>query len=239
MKGTRELWFHPSWYEYSLEAVALRKSLFSAEEVEKWRQAKRGSKDMALKAFEEGEAGLLVASVPENDALSFVEINSELLQERGIYEASLLKAYIASKTNTHGYPWSTLKQMIECCDRAKLLAAGDPLPDPRPFTLYRGVAGKARDRRVRGISWTGTLDKAVWFATRPIVRSLVDPAVYKVEVHAKHVLAYLGSRGEDEYLVALPRSAKIDRTSWTPQKNLKPRRVSTVPATVPSERKPT
>jgi hypothetical protein len=75
------------------------------------------------------------------------------------------------------------------------------------------VAGKTeRERRVRGISWTGTLAQAAWFADRGW--GLPNPAVYKCVVEAKHVLAYVGShRNEDEYIVMLPRSAKVERVA--------------------------
>jgi hypothetical protein len=94
-------------------------------------------------------------------------------------------------------------------DRAKLLAAGEPLPGAAPFTLYRGVAGNTSARRVRGIgiSWTGNLETAVWFANR---FKLAKPAVHKAEVEAAQVLAYLGGDGsEDEYIALLPRSTRV------------------------------
>jgi hypothetical protein len=83
------------------------------------------------------------------------------------------------------------------------------LPGPGPFTLYRGVAGYTNARRIRGTSWTGTLERATWFAHRFL---LPNPAVYKAEVEAAYVLAYVGShRNEDEYIVLLPPSVKVER----------------------------
>jgi hypothetical protein len=63
---------------------------------------------------------------------------------------------------------------------------------------------------VRGISWTGTLATAAWFADRGW--GLLNPEVYKAVVDANHVSAYVGShRGGDEYIVDLPRSVKVER----------------------------
>jgi hypothetical protein len=213
----RDLWFDHLWFEFSDDAAALLKAGFSAEDVEKRRADKRAGKELARKAFEDGDAGRLVAAVPDYDALIFVRVNSKVLKERGIYEASLLEALVAAKENNHSWPIADLKRMIDDGDRAKLRAAGDPLLHSGLFTLYRGVAGKPRVRRVRGLSWTATFEKAIWFASRPMARNLPDPAVYKAEVEARHVLAYLGSRrSEDEYIVMLPRSVKVERTNWTP-----------------------
>lgn len=162
-------------------------------------------------AFVDGDAFGFLCSASSTYSMLMVERNCLLLLQRGIYEQTLLHAITATRTNNRHVPLYVFRELVRWADRDKLRAAGDPLPGSGPFTLYRGVAGKTeRDRRVRGISWSGTLAKAAWFADRGW--GLPNPEVYKCVVEAKHVLAYVGShRNEDEYLVDLPRSVKVER----------------------------
>ncbi len=88
-------------------------------------------------------------------------------------------------------------------DRERLRAAEGPLPGPGPFTVYRGVAGRGRQRNVRGFSWTGTLDLARWFAGRAayVFSRLADPTVFVLTVPVDAVLFYTNDRQEDEYVL--------------------------------------
>lgn len=128
-----------------------------------------------------------------------------LLKELDLYERGLLHALIASRTNNY-VPREKIPWLIEHADRAKLLAAGDPLPGSDPFLLYRGVAGRGSARRVRGLSWTSSLDRARFFARR--YPQLHDPAVFRVTVSAEQVLAYTNERKEEEFLVLLPKRTR-------------------------------
>ena len=114
------------------------------------------------------------------------------------------KVYQSARPHTVAREVSRLF-VLALLDRGRLRAAGDPVPEGR-ITLYRGVSGRGRARRVRGISWTGTLDCARWFAGRGgAIGNQADPAVYRLELDADEVLAHLTNRSEDEYLVALTR----------------------------------
>jgi len=160
-------------------------------------------RDKASDAYDSGDAlGLL--GLPGNEAsLELVAYNAEALQARGIYEEALLEAFIGTRTNNLRWPVADLARLFDAADRSKLRAAGEPLPGPGPFVLYGGVAGRGADRRVRGLSWTGTVDTARWFANR---FELPDPAVYRATVAAEDVLAYLHADGRDEaeFIVRLP-----------------------------------
>jgi len=127
-----------------------------------------------------------------------------VFKARGRYESALIYALTAPRTNLAHVPRSVLALLIENADRAALRAAGDPLPHPGPFTVYRGVAGRGGARRVRGLSWTFSLPVAAWFARR---FDLPDPAVYRVTVDEAHVLAYVSDREEEELLLVLPEDA--------------------------------
>ena len=113
-----------------------------------------------------------------------------------------------------------MKLLFEIADRKRPRAAGDQLPGCGPFRVFRGVAGRGRARRVRGISWTGSLVRAAWFACRFAQQanrsSLVDPTVYTTTVNESDVLTYCNDpegagRGEEEFLVLLPKDAPIAR----------------------------
>ncbi len=159
----------------------------------------------AIAALEEGNSTGFLIGASNEDSLSLVYKNIFLLRDRGLYEKTLLDAFIATRTNNHGCRLDTLRLLFDIADRDRLLAAGDPLPGPGPFTIFRGVAGKGRARRVRGLSWTGSLEKAQWFARRLY---LPDPAVFQVTVSIEDVLAYSNEREEQEFIVLLPDSAK-------------------------------
>ena len=210
----------PKWFEIDrndpsdsdLLKAAARGRLRPRVTLEQERENRRCLKEHAIKAFEDGNVSVFLSLAPNTYCLELVVRNTLLLRRRGIFEETLLKAITATRSNNLRTPLTTLRKLILSADRSKLLAAGDPLPGSGPFTLYRGVAGRQRDRRVRGISWTGMLEKAGWFAQR--FGDLEDPAVYKAVVEANHVAAYVGDhRNEDEFIIVLPRSVKVERIS--------------------------
>jgi hypothetical protein len=106
-------------------------------------------------------------------------------------------AFIGCRVNHREWPEETLDFLFGIADCPKLRAAGDPLPDPGPLLLYRGVAGTGKARRLRGYSWTGSLDIACWFATR---LDLPSPAVFTASIQAEEVLAYHDGRSEQEFI---------------------------------------
>jgi hypothetical protein len=131
--------------------------------------------------------------VPWRLQILFVAANVPLLKACGLYERDLLRAYQGSS----GWPLDTLWTLVLQADVARLRAAADPVPDPPPTTLYRGVSGSKAVRRVRGFAWTSSLPCACWFALR---QGTADPAVYALAYRDAPVLAYLKSRQEEEYL---------------------------------------
>jgi len=166
-------------------------------------------RSQAQQAFDAGDAFGFLMSVESHKRMSLFALNYRQLRERGIYEAALLEALQSAKSNSRSWPLGLLKNWLQACDREKLLAAGDPLPHGGPFVLYRGVAGEPGHRRVCGIHWTGSLEKAIWFATR---FHLPAPAVYRVRVEAERVWAH--NEYEDEYLVIIRRTG-LQRVLWT------------------------
>jgi hypothetical protein len=156
----------------------------------------------ACEALKAGDALGVVLSVGDNcRVMQFVWDNQVVLREAGLYEQVLLEAFVGTRTNHSDWPLDVLTFLFAGCDRDKLRAAGDPLPGPGPFVLYRGIAGHGPRRRRRGLSWTEDAERAQWFATR---FSLAHPMVLRVIVDETAVLAYVNDRQEREFVVVLP-----------------------------------
>lgn len=138
--------------------------------------------------------------------------NFLLLKESGVYEKALLHSFTSPRVNNANISSSTLQFLFQYADREKLIKEGDPLPGPGPFTVYRGVAGRGAKRRVRGISWTASLDRAIWFAKRFAELPIMEkPTVYQATITAEHVYAYCNDREEQEFLCDIPKEMKLKK----------------------------
>jgi hypothetical protein len=164
----------------------------------------------AITALCAGDVEGFFCAASNEYSLDLLSRNMSALQDAGLYERALLLAFTATRTNNSRWPLGLLRFLFEVADRAKLLDAGDPLPVGDRFTLYRGVAGRGRARRVRGLSWTSDPDKARWFAQR-FGQRLGQPAVFSAVVERAHIYAHWRERKEDEYVVLLPVNAKVKR----------------------------
>ena len=171
--------------------------------------------DQARRAFEERDALGFAWSTENHHALALVFDNLLALRAAGMYEPALLCALTGTRANHRRWSLDVLRFMCDWADRDRLRAAGDPLPDPGPFRLYRGVHGRGPARKVRGLHWTSSPSTAAWFAARwPGVH---DPAVFVVTVPESVVLAYVGDRGEEDYLVMLPPDVRPRRLPTLPE----------------------
>jgi hypothetical protein len=159
---------------------------------------------LVRKEFDAGNPGL-IHYTSNQWSLAVVFTNVRALKAKGIYEECLVRAYVGSRTNNRAYTMDDLFLLFGMADKSKLRSAGDPLPGPGPFRVYRGVAGVGRSRRVRSFSWTGSLDVACWFATR--YPKLESPAVFQMDVQADYVLFHSSDRSEDEF-VCVPGAVK-------------------------------
>lgn len=113
-----------------------------------------------LEAWGEGNMEGVFSYLGNGPAMCFTFDNLRLLKERGLYEKALLLAYQGAKVNLSGWSPDIIKWMFSEADPAALRSCGGPLPEEDPVTLYRGVAGKGRQRRVSGLSWTTSLGVA-------------------------------------------------------------------------------
>jgi hypothetical protein len=96
-----------------------------------------------------------------SEALDFIVRNYRELARLQALEPAWLDCYIhASHFSTYGL--ATIKAIFDACDRRRLRAlkpvtqiVGDRA------TLFRGCAGPVH---TLGMSWTSSLDKAIWYA---------------------------------------------------------------------------
>ena len=166
----------------------------------------------ALEALDAGDALGFMTLVDNQYGLQLVNMNRGALTSRGIYEAALVHALTGCRTNNHqAYP--LIRRLLNYADKARLRAAGDPIPTPGPFTLYRGVAGKGAARCIRGYSWTADPERAQWFADRSGPLGLADPAVMRAIVPTRHILFCSNERSESEFFLDLPAGFPVERLS--------------------------
>jgi hypothetical protein len=158
----------------------------------------------AVTYLADGDVEAFLSTATNEAGLALVFANTEALQRREVYEQALVCAFTSTRTSNRRWTTSVLAELFKQADRQRLRAAGEPLPGPGPFTVYRGVAGCGRARRVRGFSWTLSEERAGWFANR---YALPDPAVYQATVDADDVLFYYNGRSENE-IVVLPASLR-------------------------------
>jgi hypothetical protein len=161
---------------------------------------------MALQGIDSGDVIGFLCRADNTASLDLVSQNIAPLRARGLYEEALVEAFIATRTNNRRWPARCLRTLVRVANRDRLRSLYPP-PGAGLFTVYRGVAGVGDARRVRGLSWTGDRERAKWFARR--YPSLPKPAVCTVNVDAEYLLAYVNKRKEDEYIVDLPREAKV------------------------------
>ena len=170
-----------------------------------------GLHEQAEQALKDNDVIGFLCKADNMKSLEIVWQNWNLLQSMGLYEEALLHAFTICGLNNHHVPPARLSFLFRIADRAKLRAAGDPFPSAGPFTLYRGVSGIGRGRRIRGYSWTASLRRAQWFAARGFSCGGAHPSVYSVTVRKPAVLAYSNDREEEEFIVALPSAVKLLR----------------------------
>lgn len=159
----------------------------------------------ALDAFAKRDPIDFVFSDPLNHKmLHLVYHNVAALKSVNMYEKCLLTAYSDIEHNFKEWPTDLLQCMFDLGNRDAFGEAGDEIPADEPITVYRGVSGSRGRRRVRGLSWTRSLDVACWFACRP-PRAFYgklphDPDVYKATVQPSEVYAIINGRDEAEVI---------------------------------------
>ena len=114
-----------------------------------------------------------------------------------MFEPALVFAFTSCRTNFHNWQAKLIETLFKMCDREKLWAAGTAPPPGDRWVVYRGVAGKWSERKVRGLSWTSSKDQACWWASR---FDLPNAAVYRATVARQDVFCYTDDRHEAEFI---------------------------------------
>jgi hypothetical protein len=170
--------------------------------------------DLAKDRWEEDDILGVLCLMSNESSMGFVADNWYVLKKHGKYEEALLHAYITIRTNYSNWSMDILKFLFAQTDIEKLRKLGDPIPDKDTFTLYRGVNGIGRQRRVNSFSWTESPTTAAWFAKR---FDRPDPAVFTLTVPNESIMAFIMERNEEEYLVKLPLPTKPKRLKELPE----------------------
>jgi len=170
----------------------------------------------AMKAWGQGDIEGVLWCMSNESHIRFILGNIGQLKDRGLYEKALLHAYTSTRTNHSCWGLKTLRLLFRIADIEKLRKTGDPIPNQDTFTLYRGVSGVGKERRVNGFSWTESPHIAAWFAMR-FSSSLPDPAVFTVTVPHDSVMACINDRNEREYLISLPLPTRPKRLKIMPE----------------------
>lgn len=142
-----------------------------------------------------------------SESLEFIIRNYRRLASLKALEAAWLDAYVhASHFNAYGV--EALKAVFDACDRDRLLEL-KPLGDLGSLvrggrvTLFRGCAGPVHNM---GMSWTPSLDKAIWYAAHHAeFYDLANRAVYVATVPVAEIYCHLDHYDRD--VITYPRQA--------------------------------
>jgi hypothetical protein len=165
-----------------------------------------GLRNRALEALAVRDVCAFLGYASNENSVRLVYHNRLPFQMLGILESGIADAMTATRTNYHG-EHTRIRRLLAIADRKRLRDAGEPIPGTGPYELFRGVAGIGGARKPRGWSWTADPEVARWFARR---LPLPNPAVVRAIVPKRHVLFYSNERKEQEFVVSLPRSVRVE-----------------------------
>lgn len=165
-------------------------------------------RQQALDYFEAGDISAVLCCMSNESCLEFVFDNWPVLKSRGLLEKAVFEAWIGIRTNYARWDKAAIRALFMQCNLNKLKSLGDPLPTT-PVNVYRGVCGSGRERRVRGFSWTDSLDCAAWFALRFHRVEFEDPAIYRATVHPESIYFVTNDRQEREYVAEVSRCRRV------------------------------
>ena len=165
---------------------------------------------MALSALAERDVIGFLCRASNDFSVEIVFRNQTILRELGVLEEAFVVAVSARRVNNRG-DYSLIQLLLRATDRARLRAAGAPMPPDSVFTLSRGVSGRGRARRIRGYFWTSDRGRAEWFAARGAAFGLSDPGVVVANVPNHLVLFHTNDRAEHEFFVELPARYPVRR----------------------------
>lgn len=150
--------------------------------------------------------------IPE-EGLRFILKNYKKLHTLGSLEASWVEAYLYS-SNFVGIDFETIKEIFDHCNK-DVLRNLYPLPDKygsknSRISLFRGCSSPFYKA---GMSWTTSLDKAIWYAAHhnefEHYNTLSECSVYASTVDTDEVYCYI-DHNEEEFIVIPNKIWKVD-----------------------------
>lgn len=144
-------------------------------------------------------------------AFDFILRNVAALRDLGVLEEAWLDAYIfQSHFADHGL--EIVKAVFDACDRSRLqtmkpIDAAISIAKSGRVSLFRGCAGPVHHM---GMSWTSSLDKAIWYAApKAAYYDQANLAVYATTVALDAIYCRL-DRNEEEFIVVPSAWWKVD-----------------------------
>ncbi len=143
------------------------------------------------------------------EGLEFIIRNYRQLAALEVLEDPWLDAYVhASHFNSHGV--HILRSVFDACDRQRLRSLkplGDVVNANGRVTLFRGCAGPVHSM---GMSWTSSMDKAIWYAAHhAALYELDNRSVYVATVPADNIYCRLDHYDAD-FIVHPAEAWRID-----------------------------
>ena len=141
----------------------------------------------------------------------FILANYKVLATLGVLEDNWMQAYTHA-SNFADTPLDKLKQVFDACSKEVLqksypIYVGDHFSNGERFSLFRGCAGP--EHRM-GLSWTASLDKAIWYAAKHAAYcNLSDVAAYTTVVNRSEIYC-CGNHYDFDYIVHPRTWWKID-----------------------------
>ncbi|CAN1211569.1 Cytosolic protein [Tumidithrix helvetica PCC 7403] len=134
------------------------------------------------------EGASIYGFIPEK-GLDFIVKNFRALSSIGVLEQNWMDAYTHA-SNFEDIPLDLMQEIFDTCDRELLqknypIYVGDHFNNGERFSLFRGCAGLIHKK---GMSWTSSLDIAIWYAAHHAeYYDLDNVAVYAAVVNREEI----------------------------------------------------
>lgn len=161
-------------------------------------------------SWAKGDVGGVLSSMDSHMYFDFIFDNIIAIRCCGLIKEFVSYAYVGTKNNLSSYPLNLFRHLFSFCNKDALRKLNDPFEVKPFYDLYRGVSGKGRARRLRGYSWTSSLDTAKFFSIR---MNLANPSVFTTRVKYDDIYFYTNNREENEFVCHIPPDAKLTRVS--------------------------
>lgn len=135
-------------------------------------------------------------------AFRFILGNYQQLARLKILETNWMPAYVHS-SHFADIPLDLLKAVFDACDRKALqkeypIEVGDHFSRGERFSLFRGCAGP---QHRKGMSWTGSLDKAIWYAAHHVAYYDISKAAVYATVVDRSEIYCCGQHYDFDFIV--------------------------------------